>query len=141
MSSYFPIGSHSVTQTSLKYENVHKVQTAQNSTPKHKTIRTTTLGKEKFKSITWKGKTSFLFFRSSGNVCNQFKFPISSYFSNPQGLFSISLHFLSLLVFFLAPGFCKLFGAQGSPSSGSLLNLLSSFLIHQGDYHDLFVCP
>ena len=28
------------------------------------------------------------------------------------------------LVFFYAPGFCKLFGALGSPSSGSLLNLL-----------------
>ena len=27
--------------------------------------------------------------------------------------------------FYFAPGFSKLFGAQGSPSSGSLLNLLS----------------
>ena len=44
----------------------------------------------------------------------------------------------------------KLVGAQGSPSSGSLLNLLNlcvlvfSFImvvIHQGGYHDLFVCP
>ena len=38
--------------------------------------------------------------------------------------------------FSFAPGFCKLFGAQGSPSSGcesgSLLNLLSPrFLVHQ----------
>ena len=29
-------------ELNYKYENVHKVQTAQNSTPKHKTIRTTT---------------------------------------------------------------------------------------------------
>ena len=29
VSSYFPIGSYSVTQTLLKYENVHKDQTAQ----------------------------------------------------------------------------------------------------------------
>ena len=43
--------------------------------------------------------------------------------------------------FFSAPSFIKLFGAQGSPSSDSLLNLLSSTLIHQGGYHDLFVCP
>ena len=45
--------------------------------------------------------------------------------------------------FTFAPGFSELFGAKGSPSSGSLLNLLSSFffLIHQGGYHDLFVCP
>ena len=42
--------------------------------------------------------------------------------------------------FSFAPDFSKLFGAQGSPLSGSLLNLLSPrFLIHQGDYHDLFV--
>ena len=35
--------------------------------------------------------------------------------------------FFCLFVFvFFAPGFSKLFGAQGSPSSGSLLNLLSS---------------
>ena len=45
--------------------------------------------------------------------------------------------------FSFAPGFSKLFGAQGSPLSGSLLNPLSppAFLIHQGGYHDLFVCP
>ena len=50
-----------------------------------------------------------------------------------------SLHASCLL---LAPEFSKLFGAQGSPSSGSLLNLLSPrFFIYQGDYHDLFVCP
>ena len=35
LSCYFPIGGHSITQTLLKYENVHKMQTAQNSTPKH----------------------------------------------------------------------------------------------------------
>ena len=29
VSSYFPIGGHSVTGTELKYENVHKAQTAQ----------------------------------------------------------------------------------------------------------------
>ena len=40
--------------------------------------------------------------------------------------------------FSLAPDFSKLFGAQVSPSSGSLL---TSFLIHHGGYHDLFVCP
>ena len=43
--------------------------------------------------------------------------------------------------FSFAPGFSKLFGAKGSPSFGSLPNLLSSFVIHQGGYHDLFVCP
>ena len=37
--------------------------------------------------------------------------------------------------------FSKLFGTQGAPSSDSLLNLLSSYLLHQGVYHDLFVCP
>ena len=42
MSRYSPIGGHSVTRTELKYENVHKAQTAQNSTPKPKTIRTWT---------------------------------------------------------------------------------------------------
>ena len=36
--------------------------------------------------------------------------------------------------FSFAPDFSKLFGAQGSPSSDSLLNLC-------GDYHDPFVCP
>ena len=36
-------------------------------------------------------------------------------FSNPQGLFA--------LVFFFCSGVSRLFGAQGSPSSGSLLNL------------------
>ena len=35
VSSCFPIGGHSVTRTWIKYENVHKVQTVQNSTPKH----------------------------------------------------------------------------------------------------------
>ena len=41
-----------------------------------------------------------------------------------------------------APGFSKLFGAQRSPSSDSLLNLLSPrFVIHRGGYHDLFVFP
>ena len=44
--------------------------------------------------------------------------------------------------FSFAPGSSKLFGAQGSPSSGQLTKSVeSSFLIHQGDYHDLFVCP
>ena len=40
--------------------------------------------------------------------------------------------------FSFAPGCSKLFGAQGSPSSESVE---FSFLIHQGGYHDLFVCP
>ena len=35
--------------------------------------------------------------------------------------------------FFFAPGFSKLSGTHGSPSSGGLLNLL----IHQCGYHDL----
>ena len=44
--------------------------------------------------------------------------------------------------FSFAPGSSKLFGAQGFPLSCSLLSLLSPrFLIHQGGYHDLFVCP
>ena len=44
--------------------------------------------------------------------------------------------------FSFAPCFSKLFDALGSPSSGSLLNLLSPrFFIHQCDFHDLFVCP
>ena len=37
------------------------------------------------------------------------------------------------LVFFFCsrfPGFSKLFGAKGSPSSGSLLNLLSPIMIN-----------
>ena len=38
--------------------------------------------------------------------------------------------------------FRKILGAQGSPSSGSLLNLqVLVFLIHHGGYHYLFVCP
>ena len=44
-------------------------------------------------------------------------------------------------LFNFAPGFSKLFGTQGAPSSGSLLNLLSSYLLHKGGYHDLCVCP
>ena len=41
----------------------------------------------------------------------------------------------------LVSGVSKLFGVQGSPSSGSLLNLLSPRLfIHQDVYHDLSVC-
>ena len=42
--SYFPIGGHSITRTSLKYENVHKVQTVQISKPNYKkeNIRTIT---------------------------------------------------------------------------------------------------
>ena len=40
-----------------------------------------------------------------------------------------------------APDFSKLFGAQGSPSSDSLLRLSLRFLIHHGGYHDLFACP
>ena len=36
------------------------------------------------------------------------------------------------LCFSFAPGFNKLFGAQGSPSSCSLLNLLSSFFNSSG---------
>ena len=50
---------------------------------------------------------------------------IRSYFSNPQGLLAISLY-LSVawptgvqLMFFFCSGVSKLFGAQGSPSSGS----------------------
>ena len=39
--------------------------------------------------------------------------------------------------FSFAPGFSKLFGAQGSHTE----SVESSFLIHQGSYHDLFVCP
>ena len=36
--------------------------------------------------------------------------------------------------FCFAPGFSKLFGAQESPSSGSLLNMFSPrFLIHRED--------
>ena len=34
--SYSPIDGHTVTRTELKYENVHKAQTAQKSTPKQK---------------------------------------------------------------------------------------------------------
>ena len=41
------------------------------------------------------------------------------------------------IAFSFAAGFSKLFGAQGSPSSGSLLNLL----VHQAVYYDLFVSP
>ena len=41
VSSYFPIGGHSATQTELKYENIHKAQTAQKFDTKHKTLRTT----------------------------------------------------------------------------------------------------
>ena len=44
------------------------------------------------------------------------------------------------LVFFFCSGVSKLFGAQGSPSSGSLLKLLSSFFIYQDVNHDLSVC-
>ena len=34
------------------------------------------------------------------------------------------------------------FGAQGSPSSGSFLNLwVLIFFIHHGGFRDLFVCP
>ena len=59
-----------------------------------------------------------------------------AYFSNPQGLLAISLYFpisnyhnSSIwptgvqLVFFFCSGVNRLFGAQGSPSSGSLLSL------------------
>ena len=42
MSSYSQIGGHSVTRTDLKYENVHKAQTAQKYDSKTQTIRTTT---------------------------------------------------------------------------------------------------
>ena len=44
VSSCFPIGGHSITRTSLKYENVHKVQTVQISKPNYKkrNIRTIT---------------------------------------------------------------------------------------------------
>ena len=44
------------------------------------------------------------------------------------------------LVFFFCSGVRMLFGAQGSPSSGSLLICESWFLIHQDVYRDLFVC-
>ena len=48
---------------------------------------------------------------------------------------------VELLTF--APGFSKLFGTQGASSSDSLLNesVESSYLLHQGGHHDLFVCP
>ena len=39
--SYSLIGGHSVTRTELRYENVHKAQTARKFDSKHKTIRTT----------------------------------------------------------------------------------------------------
>ena len=42
-------------------------------------------------------------------------------------------------MFCFCSGVKKLVGAQGSPSLGSLLNLLSTFFIHRGGYHDLFV--
>ena len=43
VSSYFPICGRSVsTRTQLKYEDVHKGKQFKHSTPKHKTIRTTT---------------------------------------------------------------------------------------------------
>ena len=42
--------------------------------------------------------------------------------------------------FAFASDFSKLFGAQESPFSASLLNPESSFLIHHSGYHDLFVC-
>ena len=38
MSSYSPIGSYSITRTELKYENVHKAETAQNSTKNTKQL-------------------------------------------------------------------------------------------------------
>ena len=44
---------------------------------------------------------------------------------------------VQLVCFVFAPGSSKLFGANGSPSLGGLLNLLS----HRGGYHYLFVCP
>ena len=39
--------------------------------------------------------------------------------------------------FSFAPGFSKLFGAQGSLTE----SVESSVLIYQGGYYDLFVCP
>ena len=40
-------------------------------------------------------------------------------------------------------GLLRLFGAQGSPSSGSLIteSVSPRFLINHGGYQDLFVCP
>ena len=39
------------------------------------------------------------------------------------------------LVFFFSQGFSKLFGAKGSPSSGSLLNLLSPRFLFINEAH------
>ena len=44
-------------------------------------------------------------------------------------------------MFSFAPGFSKLFGAQGSLVGQLTESVESSFLIYQGGYHDLFVCP
>ena len=44
------------------------------------------------------------------------------------------------LVDFFCSGVSKLLGAQGSPSSGSLYSFCeSSFWIHHGIYHDIFL--
>ena len=42
-----------------------------------------------------------------------------------RSFLSVAWPIVAQMVFFFAPGFSKLFGAQGSPSSDSLLNLWS----------------
>ena len=72
--------------------------------------------------------------------------PTSSYLFSwlgPELLVCCLAHRGSTGVSLLLRTFSKLLGAQGSRSSGSLLNLLSPrhFSIHDGGYHVLFVWP